>query len=75
MLAIREGKWKLLMNPDRSRVELYDIVACPMEIDNVADKHPDIVERLAKKIMAYHNSLPKGPVEDTAGKNEYPWPK
>ena len=29
MLAIRQGKWKLLMNPDRSRVELYDIPSDP----------------------------------------------
>ncbi|MFI4911889.1 MAG: sulfatase-like hydrolase/transferase [Sedimentisphaeraceae bacterium JB056] len=75
MLAIREGKWKLLMNPDRSRVELYDIVNCPMEVDNVADRNPVVVKRLEKKIMAYHNSLPRGPIEDTAGKNDYPWPK
>jgi hypothetical protein len=39
-LAIREGKWKLLMNPDRSRVELYDILKDPMEVDNLATDTP-----------------------------------
>jgi N-acetylgalactosamine-6-sulfatase len=74
MLAIREGKWKLLMNPDHSRVELYDIVNCPMEVDNIADNNPDVVSRLEKKIMAYQASLPAGPVGADAGGNAYPWP-
>jgi len=75
MLAIREGKWKLLMNPDRSRVELYDIVNCPMEVDNIADQYPDVVARLEEKIMTFHSSLPAGPTETGAGRNDYPWPK
>src|SRR5262249_13132239 len=40
MLAIREGDWKLLLNPDLSRVELYDIPHDPSQLKNVAEKNP-----------------------------------
>lgn len=75
MLAIRESKWKLLLNPDRSRVELYDIPADPSELNNRAEKHPEVVENLAKKALAWQTTLPKGPVDRGAGSNAYPWPK
>ncbi len=74
MLAIREGPWKLLMNPDGSRVELYNIPRDPTELNNVAEKHPDIVKRLSEKLLAWQKTLPKGPVDPLAGKNDYPWP-
>ncbi len=75
MLAIREENWKLLMNPDRSRIELYDIVKDPTELDNIADRYPEVVERLSRKVLAWHKTLPPGPVEKAAGANDYPWPK
>lgn len=75
MLAIREGKWKLLANPDKSRVELYNIAADPSEVDNLADRHPDIAKRLTKEVLAWYAALPKSMVEKAAGKNDYPWPK
>lgn len=75
MLAIREGKWKLLMNPDRSRIELYDIPRDPSEVDNRAESEKAIVGRLSGKVMAWQKTLPKGPIHPDAGKKEYPWPK
>jgi arylsulfatase A-like enzyme len=75
MLAIREGNWKLLMNPDRSRVELYDIPRDPMEMTNLADRQPAVVKRLSEKVLAWQKSLPPGPFDPGAGKNDYPWPK
>jgi hypothetical protein len=72
MLAVRDGEWKLLMNPDRSRVELYNIPEQPMELHSCADKHPDVVERLSKKVMAWQKTLPPGPVTDRPGSAEYP---
>ncbi|MBN2128721.1 MAG: sulfatase-like hydrolase/transferase [Sedimentisphaerales bacterium] len=75
MLAIREGRWKLLMNPDRSRIELYDIPKDPTELDNVADRNADVVQRLSARVLAWHKTLPKGPVDQAAGSNAYPWPK
>jgi arylsulfatase A-like enzyme len=74
MLAIREGDWKLLLNPDRSRVELYDLPRDPTQLANTAKDHPEIVERLARKALAWQATLPKGPVEPAAGKANYPWP-
>ncbi len=75
MLAIRDGKWKLLMNPDHTRVELYDIPNNPTELDNVADQYPDVVNELSRKVLEWQKTLPPGPVEKAAGSNAYPWPK
>jgi arylsulfatase A-like enzyme len=75
MLAIRQGKWKLLMNPDRSRIELYDIPNDPTELDNLADQHPDVVKWLSETLLKWQAALPPGPVERQAGSNTYPWPK
>lgn len=75
ILAVRDGPWKLLLNPDHSRVELFDIPSDPSEQNNVAGQHPEVVERLAQKALAWQKTLPEGPVEPVAGKNDYPWPK
>ena len=75
MLALRDGDWKLLMNPDRSRVELYDIPRDPTEMNNLAAARKDVVERLAPRLLAWQKALPPGTVEPNAGKNDYPWPK
>ena len=75
ILAIREGKWKLLMNPDRSRVELYDIPKDPTELDNLADQNPEIVAKLSEKVLEWQKTLPPGPMDADAGSNAYPWPK
>ncbi|MDZ4404987.1 sulfatase-like hydrolase/transferase [Prosthecobacter sp.] len=66
-LAIRDGDWKLLMNPDRSRVELYDITKDLTQLNNVAEHHPDIVEKLAAQVTTWAKTLPSGPRDPTAG--------
>lgn len=73
-LAIRDGDWKLLMNPDRSRVELYDIPRDPTQLHNVAPEHPEVVERLAAQLLRWSQSLPPGPADPGAGEMRYPWP-
>lgn len=73
-LAIREGDWKLLLNTDRSRIELYDVVRDRMQVDNVAVQHPEVVARLAERVLAWQRTLPPGPTDATAGRNDYPWP-
>jgi len=75
MLSVRDGRWKLLLNPDRSRVELYDIPADPSEMTNLAAANPDVVARLAQQVLAWQKTLPPGPIEPGAGTNGYPWPK
>lgn len=74
MLAVREGPWKLLMNPDRSRVELYHIPEDPGEQNNQAGHRPDVAEKLAEKVLAWEKTLPPGAVDPSAGRNDYPWP-
>ncbi len=75
ILAIRDGKWKLLLNPDRSRVELYDIVADPAESNNLSGFYPDVVKRLSDIALEWQAELPEGPMHETAGSNTWPWPK
>jgi arylsulfatase A-like enzyme len=75
VLAIRDGKWKLHLNPDRSRIELYDIPRDPTQLQNVAAHHSDVVERLAVQALAWHDSLPAGPMDPKAGKLVLPWPR
>lgn len=75
MLAIREGRWKLLMNPDGSRIELYDILADPSELQNLNHSRPKIVTDLSNKILDWQQSLPEGLVSKSAGQNNYSWPK
>ena len=55
-LIIRDGRWKLMMNKDGSGIELYDIVSNPLEVDNLADTHPDIVRRLSKRLLDWKNN-------------------
>ena len=74
-LAVRERDWKLLMNPDQSRVELYNIPADPMELNNVADARPDVLKPLAEKSLRWNASLPDSPIEPVVGRNDYPFPR
>lgn len=74
MMAIRDGDWKLLMNPDGSRVELYNIPEDPTELDNVADEQHAMVDLLSKKLLQWHHELPRAPIPEKAGTNHYPWP-
>ena len=71
IVAIRYGDWKLLMNPDGSRVELYRI---PEDPNNVAEGQPALVDLLSAKLLQWHHELLRAPVSEKAGSNEYPWP-
>ena len=75
ILSVRDGRWKLLLNPDRSRVELYDMSLDRMELNNLAAQHPDVVERLAESALAWQSTLPPGPILRRAGQVDYGWPQ
>jgi N-acetylgalactosamine-6-sulfatase len=75
MLSIRDGNWKLLLNPDRSRIELYNIPEDPSELTNLAERHGDLIEKMASTVLNWQKTLPKGPVPPEAGRNDYPWPR
>ena len=58
-LAIRSGKWKLLMNYHRNDAELYDMEKDVYETTNVAKEHPDIVKELKNKLITWRTYLPE----------------
>lgn len=47
-LALRHGDWKLIVNPDGGRGELYDLANDPLETTNVADRRPERVAELTE---------------------------
>lgn len=73
-LAVRDGDLKLLCNPDRSRVELYDIPRDPGEEHNLAEHRPDDAARLVELALAWRASLPPSPGDPDAGRADYPFP-
>ena len=56
--AIMDGNWKLIHNvvrpPQQPEFELFDFYQDPLDQKNVALDHPDVVERLAKSLDAWH---------------------
>jgi arylsulfatase A-like enzyme len=58
-LAMREGPWKLLMNPDGSRLELYDLQKQIMETDNLAAQFPEVAQRMKAQIEDWRKTLPE----------------
>jgi arylsulfatase A-like enzyme len=69
-LAVREDKWKLLVNDDGSSTQLYDMQADPNETKNLADEQTDVTRRMRDDALAWRASLPKlpppGPASESA---------
>lgn len=57
-VAMREGDWKLLVNADGTRAELYDVLRDPNETRNVAADRRELAERLTRAALAWRKSLP-----------------
>ncbi len=57
-VAVRDGKWKLLVNADGSDVELYDLDADRAETKNLAVTNPDVANRLKDAALKWRKSLP-----------------
>lgn len=60
-LAVRDGKWKLLMNFNGSETELYNLETDSHETTNLILENPELVEKLKTKLLAWRNSMPKLP--------------
>ena len=58
-LAIRRGNWKLLVNPDGSNAQLYDIAADINETKNLAEENPALVRDLSKTVLAWWERRPR----------------
>lgn len=69
-LALRDGDWKFLMNGDGSRIELYNLGEHYTELQNLADEHPERVKQYRKLLTEFKNSMPPGPVQPSAGKQD-----
>ena len=57
-LALRDGKWKLLVNDDGSRLELYDFSQSITEFDNVAGRHQEVAASLKEQLLTWRRCLP-----------------
>ena len=56
-LAVRDGDWKLLCNPDGSDIKLYDLKSDVGERDNVADHQPEVVAELRTKLLGWWKEM------------------
>ena len=57
-LAIRSGRWKLLVNDDGSHLELYDFTQSQSERAEVSAKYPAIAKTLSARLQSWRRSLP-----------------
>ncbi|GGH30966.1 N-acetylgalactosamine-6-sulfatase [Dyadobacter endophyticus] len=58
-LAVRSGEWKLLMDADGTRLELYNIVKDSAETTNLEATEEKLTKELSAKLVAWWKSLPK----------------
>jgi arylsulfatase A-like enzyme len=57
LIAVRWKKWRLYKKYAKDDWQLFDLVADPEEEKNLAQKHPQIVERLSTKHAAWAKTL------------------
>ncbi len=66
MEAVRQGKWKLrlarhartdLQPREPVTPELFDLEVDPSERYNIADRQPEVVKRLSKKLKAFAEEI------------------
>ena len=72
--AIRQGRWKLIYNYKTGEKELYDIDHDISEEHNLAVRHPDVVDRLSRRLgRSLRRMNAQRPVRKSDGK-PCPWP-
>ena len=71
MLAIRDGDWKLLCNPDGSQLKLFDLSKDIGEQHNVAASHPNVTAKLKSRLLAWWKEMDAyyADIPDTKTKN------
>jgi arylsulfatase A-like enzyme len=58
-LAVREGRWKLLVEEDGSGAQLYDLLEDPGERVDLAEGRPEVARRLTGRAVEWWRSLPR----------------
>ncbi|WP_198416730.1 sulfatase family protein [Marinilabilia rubra] len=58
-LAMRIGKWKVLINDDGTRLELFDLFEDPGETVNLKDQYPDLAGQMKKELLTWRKELPE----------------
>jgi arylsulfatase A-like enzyme len=61
-LAVRDDDFKLLLMEDGSNAQLYNLTSDPSESHNLAAEKPEVVKRLAGKLLDWRKSLPIAPL-------------
>ena len=60
-LGVQDGEWRLLVNKELNRIELYNTNTDWAEQKNIAAQNPDKVKELEAKLDAWVLTLPKNP--------------
>lgn len=55
--AMRDGRWKFLVNPDGSEAQLFDLEADEGETTNLLSKQPKRVAAMAAQVSAWANDV------------------
>ena len=56
-LAMRDGDWKLLCNPDGSQTKLFHLGRDLGETTNLASEELDVVERMKPRLMQWWKEM------------------
>lgn len=56
-LAMRDGDWKLMMNPDGSRQMLFHLTDDISESKNLSKEHPEVVGRMKPQLEKWWNEM------------------
>lgn len=67
-IGIRDNRWKLLVNKELRKRELYDMENDWAETKDVSADYPEIVQTLSAKLDAWKKTLPLVPSEDCLSK-------
>ncbi len=60
-LCIERGPYKLYMNSDATRIELYNVLENRSENVNLAERYPEKAQEMKKDLLAWAAALPEHP--------------